>query len=272
MFFLTTLPLWASGAIVFGSAIIIALLGPFLVRRFVPLQVLSEDNEVAGFQFAAIGVLYAVLLAFAIILVWQRFSDAEITVAREAGAVDTIYRLSNGINEKARAAVRAELANYLAIAIKEDWPAMDRGAIGGSQAARQALDKLYQAALAFEPTQRVEVVSITEILHQLDTVTRERRSRLVAAEGVVPGVVWLVLFLGGLVAIGFTFFFGSGNLRAQMSMTAMLAILIAGELLAIVTIDRPFSGPVHVAPHALEQVLREIKSASAKTPGPSEQH
>jgi hypothetical protein len=36
-------------------------------------------------------------------------------------------------------------------------------------------------------------------------VTRARRVRLVAAEGAVPGIVWLVLFGGALLTVVFTF-------------------------------------------------------------------
>ena len=58
----------------------------------------------------------------------------------------------------------------------------------------------------------------------------------------MPGVIWLVLFGGAVVAIVFTFFFGTQNLRAQIVMTALLAIVIFAELLIIVAIDRPFTG------------------------------
>jgi hypothetical protein len=45
------------------------MLGPSLVRRYVTLEKLTTNNEVAGFKFAVVGVLYAVLVAFAIIVV-----------------------------------------------------------------------------------------------------------------------------------------------------------------------------------------------------------
>ncbi|MBV8523964.1 MAG: hypothetical protein JOY71_17885 [Acetobacteraceae bacterium] len=69
---------------------ILAMAGPVLVRRRVNLNKLSANNEVAGFKFATVGVLYAVLLGFAVIIVWERFSDAEKAVAEEAGAAATI--------------------------------------------------------------------------------------------------------------------------------------------------------------------------------------
>ena len=101
LFFLTTQPLWVAVAIMVGVPTALAVLGPYLVRRRVTLEKLTTNNEIAGFKFATVGVLYAVLLAFAIILVWQKFSDAETTVAQEAGAAETIYRLSSGLSEHA---------------------------------------------------------------------------------------------------------------------------------------------------------------------------
>jgi purine-cytosine permease-like protein len=112
---------------------------------------------------------------------------------------------------------------------------------------------------------------MSEILHQLDVMTQARRSRLVAAEGTVPGVVWSVLFGGAVVTVVFTFFFGTRNLRAQVMMTVLLSILVFSELLIIVAIDRPFSGTVKVEPDALERVLADFKSELGSSPNSPEQ-
>ena len=71
-------------------------------------------------------MLYAVLLAFAVIVVWEKFSEAENVVAREASAIATLYRLADGI----RAIPAARTATTWAgtsEAVAEDWPAMARG-------------------------------------------------------------------------------------------------------------------------------------------------
>ena len=85
------------------------MLGPILVRRYVTLERLTANNEVAGFKFAVVGVLYAVLLAFAIIVVWEKFTDAGNIVAREAGAATNVYRLSYGMAEAPATSLRARL-------------------------------------------------------------------------------------------------------------------------------------------------------------------
>ena len=68
--FLQSQPLWLSGLLLVGLPTGLAMLGPILIRRWVTLDRLSANNEVAGFKFAVVGVLYAVLIAFAIIVVW----------------------------------------------------------------------------------------------------------------------------------------------------------------------------------------------------------
>jgi hypothetical protein len=258
LFFLTSQSLWVSGAILVGLTTLVATLGPALVRRYVGLERLRTNNEVAGFKFATVGVLYAVFLAFAIIVVWQKYSDAESTVAKEAGAAATIYHLSHGLGEVPGGALRAAVTNYLKVVISEEWSDMDRG--GTSRPARQALQAIYMALLQARSVGQQDTALTSEIFYQLDELTQARRARLLAAEGAVPGVVWVVLFGGAFLTIGFALFFGTPNLRAQMVMMAVLSALIFSELLIVVAIDRPFTGTVKVGPGALAEVLADLGS------------
>jgi Protein of unknown function (DUF4239) len=256
MLFLTNQPLWLSGIVLIGLTTLIAMIGPAIVRRRVSLERLRTNNEVAGFKFATVGVLYAVLLAFAVIIVWEKFTDAESTVAQEAGAAATIYRLADGIGAGPGAALRGGLSGYIKAAITEDWPAMERGR--GSPAATRALDGVYAALLTFNPGDLRGAALLAEVLHQLDLVTQARRGRLMLASGIVPGIVWLVLFGGAALTIGFTLFFGTENLRAQTMMTGMLSALVFSGLFVIVAVDHPFSGSVKVQPEALAVVLEDF--------------
>jgi hypothetical protein len=235
--------------------VLLSMTGPVLVRRFVTLEKLSTNNEVAGFKFATVGVLYAVLLAFAVIVVWEKFSDAEKSVAQEAGASATIYRLAEGIGGEPGASLRDALTNYLKAAINDDWPAMEKG--HASLVATRALDAVYVALLTYKPNDTRGSALLTEVLYQLDQLTQARRGRLVLASGIVPGVIWCVLFGGAILTVAFTFFFGTQNLRAQTAMTGALCALIFSGLLIIVAIDHPFAGTVKVGPEALAAVLEE---------------
>jgi hypothetical protein len=255
--FLTNQPLWISGLILVGMPTVLAMFGPSLVRRFVTLERLTTNNEVAGFKFATVGVLYAVFLAFAIFVVWEKFADADSTVAKEAGAAASIYHLSYGIGDTQGAALRAALTIYLKSATTEEWQTMDSG--HASKSTLRALEGIYTALLAAQSHEQSNSALMSEIFYQLDVLTQARRARLVAAEGAVPGVVWLVLLGGAVLTILFTLFFGTSNLRAQTLMTGLLSILIFSELLIIVAIDEPFTGTVKVKPQALAEVLDDFE-------------
>ena len=253
---LKTLPLWASASLLIALPTLLAMAGPIIVRRFVRLDRLTTNNEVAGFKFATVGVLYAVLLAFVVIVVWEKFADAESDVAREAGASATIYRLVEGVDGEPGPTLRKRMTAYLQAASIHDWATMEHG--DSSPVVTRALDELYASALTYKPADSRGAVIMTEILRQLSIITEARRDRLVKASGIVPNVIWLVLFGGGILTVGFTFFFGTENLRAQALMTGALAMLIFSALLVIVSIDHPFAGGVKVGPDALFDVMEDL--------------
>ena len=142
---------------------------------------------------------------------------------------------------------------------KDHWPAMADGV--ESPATNAALDAVYADLLRFQPADDRARVMMAEVLYQLDQLTQARRARLALASGIVPGILWAVLFLGAALTIGFTFFFGTENLGAQALMTGALALLIFAGLLIIVAIDRPFSGTVTVRPEALAAALADFGEA-----------
>jgi hypothetical protein len=218
------------------------MLGPLLVRRHIGLERLATNNEIAGFKFATVGVIYAVLLAFAVIVVWEKFSDAETAVVQEAGASATIFRLVDGADPESLA-TRAAMADYLRLAIERDWPRMAEGK--KSPDVTKALDALYAIAVRMREKQSRDRAVYYEIFKQLDVITQARRTRLHLATGVVPPVVWIVLYGGAILTMVFTLFFGAKNLKAQILMNGILSLIVFLGLVVMVSIDHPLyrSGP-----------------------------
>src|SRR6186997_1138491 len=70
----------------------VAVGGARYVRRTVGTDVLARHNDVAGFLYGVLGVVYAVLLGFTAIIVWEQFRNAQEGVEREANAVVDLYR------------------------------------------------------------------------------------------------------------------------------------------------------------------------------------
>jgi predicted GNAT family acetyltransferase len=91
-----------------------------------------------------------------------------------------------------------------------------------STATHASLDALYATVLAITPADARGSVILEALLTQLDLVTEARRTRLSLAEGILPPVVWIVLVVGALITIGFTFFFALESLPSASSATLLL--------------------------------------------------
>ncbi len=256
-YFLSSLPLPVSILLLVVIPTAIAMAAQAFIHRWVGVERLVQNNEIAGFKFATVGVIYAVLLAFAVIVVWEKFSTAENAVDQEAASIAAIFRYAEGKSPE-ETALRAAVANYARTAIRDEWPAMSSET--ESRATTHALDAVYAAALALNRAETRNTADMAEVFTQIDNVTAARRIRLHLATGLVPGVIWAALFTGGLLTIGFTLFFGSENLLAQISMTGVLSVLVTLGLVVIVSIDHPFTGPVSVQPDPLVSVLAEFET------------
>jgi hypothetical protein len=258
--FLSGLPLWALIALIVIVPTALAMTAQVLIRRWVGIETLVKNNEIAGFKFATVGVIYAVLLAFSVIVVWEKFNDAQTSVAEEAGATAALFRYAEG-KEPEALALRAALVTYLKTTIDEEWPAM--GLESEAHGVTAALNKLYSTALALNQSGARDTADMSEVFRQIDQVTAARRIRLHLATGLVPDVIWIALFAGALLTVGFTLFFGSENLLAQVSMTGVLSLLVTLGLVVIISLDHPFTGPVYIHADALSGVLEEF----GKPPG-----
>ena len=83
------------GVLVVGGVCLLSLVGFEVVHRLVPASSRQRHNDVAGFIYAALGVIYAVLLALVVITVWEEYQAASETVEQEANSVAEIF-LSEG--------------------------------------------------------------------------------------------------------------------------------------------------------------------------------
>jgi hypothetical protein len=252
---LSAMPLWQSGLLTVGLGTLFGMLGPALLRRYLGIDRLKINNEVAGFKFAVVGVIYAVILGFATVVTWEKFRDAEAAVQQEAGGIIALDRLAGGLEEPAQDQIRALLITYSHQAIDDDWVAMSKG--NYSHKVTQTLDDIYGAVIVHAAHTGGEPAIVPEMLYQLDQVTQARRARLSDAAGIIPDVIWLFLVGGAVVTVLFTFFFGSSSLIAQILMNGLLSGLVFVALWVIAEINFPFTGPVHVTPQPFTAFLED---------------
>jgi hypothetical protein len=145
------------------------------------------------------------------------------------------------------------LLDYTRVVIDEDWPAMEDGQAPTplSEQRFDALWRFYQdAAGTLDPT------AYDHSLDGLVELGKARQQRLVDSERGLPTVMWVVLIVGGVLTVGYTYFFGVENWRVHALLVAFLTVSLSLLLFLVVELDYPYRGGTTVDPDAFEEVLR----------------
>ena len=115
------------GVLVFGGVCLLSLIGFELVHRLVPAVSRQRHNEVAGFIYAALGVIYAVLLALVVITVWEEYQSASETVEQEANSVAEIFWLGYELPEPEGTHLQQLAYSYAEEVVHKEWHLMAQG-------------------------------------------------------------------------------------------------------------------------------------------------
>src|SRR5919106_1208358 len=258
-----------STTVVFGVLVVIgvclaAVAGLELVQRLVPAQKRQEHNDVAGFLYAVIGIVYAVLLALLVIAVWEHYQKANETVESEASAVGEIAWLAHRLPEPEHHVLQEDVRAYAHEVVDQEWPRMEQGLGGGVQSLPEGwdlIDDMRGTLQDFEPSTEAEQELYAEGLDRISRLGEARRMRFVAAEQGLPGILWAVLVFGAVVVVGFTYLFGMRNSWAHRLMVMSLTAVIAPVLITGWGVEDPFSGGASLQPEAFELILERFETS-----------
>jgi len=242
------------------ASMVLAMAGLHLVHKRYPHPVRQANNEVAGFFLSVLGVVYAVLLAFVVIVVWEEFDTARVNVEKEANEIADIYRISLALPDPTGTTIRTVANQYARAATDQEWPAMARGET--SPEVLRLTDTMWQTATRFQATNDHERLLQEQILSHLGDFNDSRRLRELAARTDLPQVMWVLLVGGAIVTVVFTYFFSTPNIVAQYIMTGMYTASITFVLLLVALLRHPFAGAVHVTPEAFETSLETMRRLS----------
>lgn len=243
--------------LIVGGSALLAVAATYLVRRSVDEKIHQSNNEVAGFIFAAVAVIYGVLLAFLVLVVWQTFENAQRTVEHEANALVNLFRLGQEFPEPYGELVQTLAVEYAQNVIQAEWPAMENSR--DSAEVEATIEKLWEIHRALDAENKQSLVSpVREPLffQNLDALGNDRSLRLLESRSEIPPLLWGLLICGAVVTIGFTLFFRAPNFKAHLLMAGLFAGLVAFILLLIVELDNPFAGDIKALPTAFQQALQ----------------
>jgi hypothetical protein len=228
--------------------------GLVVFRKAVSHTRLENANAVSGTVFQLAGVLYAVLVAFVVVVVWEQFGDAEDASGMEAAAIADLLRDSAALPAESRTEVQQSLLTYTRDVIDDEFPRMNRGEIVEEQS--DALVTVWDTYLKVQPQTRNEIAFFDHAIVRLNDLGANRKMRVSTAEAAVPGELWVLLLGGGGVVMAFTFLFGTRDLLVHALAVGLTAALLGFVMYLIFALEHPYVGALSVQPTAYVNVLQ----------------
>ena len=247
-------------ALLLFAAVVIAIAvfgaGQIYVHRRFSRQDFVAHNEVGGIIIAVTGTLYAVVLGFLTVVVWQHFLEARELVVLESGADVDAWHTAVGLPSAVRQRVREDMLSYAKIMIDREWPMMRVGGFdpGAAAVAMDAID----ATGSLVPGNMGESNAQAATMQQLGVMHDARQRRIAVNGSGVSWFEWLVLLVGATCVICFCWLFGLRNPRTQLLMTSTVVTIIVSILVLLFELQFPFRSDVGIGPDAWRAAVTHI--------------
>ncbi len=250
--FLYNNPTWLVGLAIVVVWTGLALLGLWIFNRLLPDEKREKDTETVGLTYAIVAVVYAVLIAFIVVDVYETFARADEVATSEANQISNLYFSSAGLPKDVALSVRDELNQYVGLVVKSEWPSQQKGDLDESvfEPGWDSVAHLSTTVAVFEPRTLGQSANKAEMLTAINGLIKARRTRILAAGEHLPDIIWQILIIAGIVAVVYTYLFGAHNFRIHLTITGLIAATIAVAFVLIIALDYPFRGEVSVGDDA----------------------
>jgi hypothetical protein len=250
----------------------------WLVRRFVPLEVLRENNDVVGNYLQTLSTIFAVLLAAVVYMVWGQYNETRVVVASEANEAMDLARGIRDFPDELRVPLERGLLGYVDRALDGEWTALARCDDEPLRRGWEHLDEMWAALRGFEPSSEGMSVAFADVRERLNDLGDLRTQRVVSSRQRVPAALWILLSIGTVVMVASTFLMGVESLGLHAFMAGSIAGALSHVLYLVWDLDNCFKGYFRVHPtpflRVREALLRHARPrlATDVTASRREQH
>ena len=252
---LLNLPVLWMAVAVFAATYLFAAGVYWVVTRLAVNDRARAFKAVSPGMLPPLGILFALLVGFIAVEVWNNYDKAKVAVASEASALRAVILLARNFPEEQKTRIYALIDRHIDEAVNKEWPAMTRQRATLSTLRANALIEALHETMILKPADDSQRIAQTEMVRALQMALDARRQRIVVSQSAVGRVKWAGILLQGLCTLIAIAMVHSDNRLACAIATTLFATGIALSLLLIAAYSRPFTGEISVRPDLLRQVI-----------------
>jgi hypothetical protein len=251
---LLNLPVSWMALIIFAATYLITGGVYLLVTKLAATDWARVFKAVSPGMLPPLGILFALLVGFIAVEVWNNFDKAKTAVATEASALRAVVLLAGTLPPEEKMRVYALINRHIEEAVNKEWPEMAQRRETLSTLPTALIEDLHHT-LAMHPADDSQRTAQLEMVKALHTALDARRQRIVISETSVGTVKWVGILLQGLCTLVAIAMVHSDNRRACAITLMLFATGIALSVLLIAAYSRPFTGENSIGPELLKQVI-----------------
>jgi multisubunit Na+/H+ antiporter MnhC subunit len=245
------LPVSWMAVIVFMATFLIACGVYLVVTRLAETEWARAFKAVSPGLLPVLGVLFALLVGFIAVEVWNTFDKAKTAVTSEASALRAVVLLARNFPDEQRTQIEALINRHIDEAVDKEWPEMAHQQQTLAPLAAHLIEALH-VAFALKPADDLQRAVQPEMISALRTALQARRQRIVISESAVGAVKWVAILFQAFCTLVAIAMVHSDNRRACAITLTLFATGVALSLLLIAAYSRPFTA---VTPELLKQVI-----------------
>ena len=241
---LNDLPDWAIGLIIIGGTLIVVLAGFVLVSRLLPAWRAERSAQVLGGVAGMVMTMFAVLLAFVIVNLYNGYNSAVNNVAAEATSLTELVQDADPFPPVVRRRIERAVAQYVVEIRHNEFRTLRAG--HAAPRAQQLLANIHEVVQSYSPVTTAQQTFYTAMNEQLHTIVSERESRLDAAETSIPKPLLYLMILLAVLTLAVTLLIVTHSRAIDVAIVVTVAIAISSGLFTAEILQYPFSGTIAV--------------------------
>ncbi len=241
--------------VIFAAIYLLAACVYWVVTRLAVDDRAKAFKAVSPGMLPPLGILFALLVGFIAVEVWNNYDKAKLAVASEASALRAVVLLAETFPEEQKTRIDALIDRHIEDAINKEWPMMARGRATLATMRANALIETLKDVITLKPADDSQRIAQPEMIKAVQAALEARRQRIVVSQSEVGRIKWAGILLQGLCTLIAIAMVHSDNRLTNAIALTLFATGIALSALLIAAYSRPFTGEISVKSDLLRQVM-----------------
>lgn len=236
------------GLIFVIGSVVFSLLGLFIFKKTTEKEHIKRSSESFVALVSIIAILYAVLLAFIVVVAWENYDNSGNNVDDEANSISTVFRDAGLLKDTVKGrSLQKNLLQYDELIATKEWKTMEKGdmymghKIHAAKEIFPVIRSMMKILKEYETEDTKDDAVFSDLLQNYNKMQECRRIRLLNAGKEIPVLLWLVILAGTVITLIFTFFFHFENFLTKAIFTSLIAVMMALTMFLIYYLNHPFN-------------------------------